>query len=53
VAEFAEQLRESGYAQGRSMADVLTLAEGVAADLANDADVQEFVQLVRQANDLQ
>lgn len=53
VAEFAEQLRESSYAQDRTLRDVLALAENVAADLANDAHVQEFVQLVRQASEVQ
>jgi Ca-activated chloride channel homolog len=49
VAGFAEQLRGSGYAQGRSLADVLTIARRVAPQLANDPDVQEFVQLVERA----
>ncbi|MFL5804945.1 MAG: vWA domain-containing protein [Roseiflexaceae bacterium] len=49
VAGFAEQLRGSGYAQGRSLADVLTIARRVAPQLVNDTDVQEFVQLVERA----
>ena len=52
VAGFAEQLRGSGYAQDRSMADILAIAESVAQEMANDAEVQEFVELVRQASDL-
>jgi Ca-activated chloride channel family protein len=52
VAGFAEQLRGSGYAQDRSMADILAIAEPVAQEMANDAEVQEFVELVRQASDL-
>jgi Ca-activated chloride channel family protein len=52
VAGFAEQLRESGYVQDRSMEDVLRVAEQVAERAANDQDVQEFVELVRQASSL-
>jgi Ca-activated chloride channel family protein len=52
VAGFAEQLRGSGYAQDRSMADILAIAEPVAQEMANDAEVQEFVHLVRQASNL-
>jgi Ca-activated chloride channel homolog len=52
VAGFAEQLRGSGYAQDRTLADVLDLARRVAPRLANDADVQEFVRLVQRAKDL-
>jgi hypothetical protein len=49
VAGFAEQLRGSGYAQDRSLADVLTIARRIAPQLANDNDVQEFLQLVELA----
>jgi len=49
VAGFAEQLRGSGYAQDRSLADVLTIARRVAPQLANDTDVQEFVHLIERA----
>ncbi len=49
VAGFAEQLRHSGYAQERSLDEVLVIAERVAGQLANDKDVQEFVSLVERA----
>jgi Ca-activated chloride channel family protein len=49
AAAFAEQLRDSGYAQNRTLDDVLVLAEDVAPQFANDSQVQEFVALVRQA----
>jgi Ca-activated chloride channel family protein len=52
VAGFAEQLRGSAYAQAHSLADVLEIARRVAPQLANDADVQEFVRLVERAKDL-
>ncbi len=52
VSEFAEQLRQSGYAQERSMGDVLALAEAVAPQFGNNDEVQEFVELVRQATTL-
>jgi Ca-activated chloride channel family protein len=53
VAGFAEQLRGSGYAQDRSLADLLAIAQRIAPQLANDADVQEFVQLIQRAQGLQ
>jgi Ca-activated chloride channel family protein len=49
VAGFAEQLRNSGYAQDRSFADVMTITERIAPQFANDQDFQEFRQLVEQA----
>jgi Ca-activated chloride channel family protein len=49
VAGFAEHLRGSGYAQDIPLAEVLALAEAVAPQFANDSEVQEFVELVRQA----
>lgn len=52
VAGFAEQLRNSGYAQDRSLADVLTIVERIAPQLSNDQDVQELLQLVEQANNI-
>ncbi|HET9221602.1 MAG TPA: VWA domain-containing protein [Roseiflexaceae bacterium] len=52
VADFAEQLRGSAYAQNHSLADVLEIARRIAPQLANDADVQEFVALVERAKSL-
>jgi Ca-activated chloride channel family protein len=52
AAAFAEQLRGSGYAQDRSLADVLAIAQRVAPQLANDADAQEFVRLVERAKEI-
>lgn len=49
VAAFAEQLRDSPSARSSSLADVLTIAQRIAPLLANDQDVQEFVQLVTKA----
>jgi Ca-activated chloride channel family protein len=49
VAGFAENLRGSGYAQDRPLNQVLEIAERVEPQFANDTDVQEFVQLIRQA----
>jgi len=53
VAGFAEQLRGSEFARTFSTADVLTIAQNVASQLPKDADVQEFSQLVQQADQLQ
>ncbi len=52
VAGFAEHLRGSGYVQGRSLEDVLAIAERIAPDLGNDNEVQEFVELVRKATEI-
>jgi len=49
VAEFAEILRESYWAQTSTLASVLEEAERVEKLLPGDADVAEFVELVRQA----
>ncbi|MCE2462384.1 MAG: von Willebrand factor type A domain-containing protein [Dehalococcoidia bacterium] len=49
VAEYAEILRESYWAQGGSLEDVLTVAERVQGLLVEDSDVAEFVGLVVQA----
>ena len=49
VAEYAEILRESYWAQSGSLEDVLTMAERVRGLLAEDSDVAEFVNLVTQA----
>jgi Ca-activated chloride channel homolog len=52
VAVFAEILRGSAYAGDRTLADVRTLAAEVAAELANDPDVQELLQLIEIAERL-
>lgn len=49
VAEFAEILRESYWAQDGDLASVRRLAQSVAVGLADDADMAEFVYLVTQA----
>lgn len=50
VAQFAEILRHSPYAQGQRMSDVLNLARIVQFQLPFDSDVSEFVYLVERAN---
>jgi Ca-activated chloride channel family protein len=52
VAGFAEQLRASGMG-APSLADVLTIAERIAPQLANDNDVQEFAELIARAIEIQ
>ena len=52
VAGFAEQLRGSGMG-APSLDDVLAIAQRIAPQLANDADIQEFAQLVERAIELQ
>jgi Ca-activated chloride channel family protein len=49
VAEYAEVLRGSYWAQDNTLAGVLEEAERVAELLPEDEDVAEFVELVRQA----
>lgn len=49
VAEYAEILRESYWAQDSSLEDVRTLARQVSALLPDDPDVTEFANLVTQA----
>ena len=49
VAEYAEILRESYWAQDGSLEDVLTMAERVQGLLAEDSEIAEFVGLVAQA----
>ena len=46
VAEYAEILRESYWAQGSSLEEVQALAQRVSTMLPDDPDVTEFVQLV-------
>ena len=50
VAEYAEILRESYWAQDSSLTEVRVLAERVSALLPEDPDVAEFVRLVAQAD---
>jgi Ca-activated chloride channel family protein len=52
VAEYAEILRGSYWAQEASLADVAHAAQRIAASLPQDAAVQEFAQLAAQANAL-
>jgi hypothetical protein len=52
VAEFAEVLRESYWAQNTKLEDVLALAQRLSAAMPDDADVTEFVYLVSQTNRL-
>jgi Ca-activated chloride channel family protein len=52
VAEYAEVLRESYWAQDSSLGDVLREARRVSEYLPRDRDVEEFIDLVRQANRL-
>lgn len=52
VAEYAEVLRESYWAQESSIGAVLAEARRVSEELPYDPDVEEFVELVRKANRL-
>ncbi len=49
VAEYAEVLRGSFWAESNTLAGVLEEAERVAELLPHDADMAEFVELVKQA----
>ena len=50
VAEFAEIIRESYWAQNSTLAGVLEEAERISKALPEDPQVQEFVEMVRKAN---
>jgi Ca-activated chloride channel family protein len=52
VAEYAEILRGSYWAEGSTLAAVLEEAQAVSSLLPEDADVAEFVQLVQRANEI-
>jgi Ca-activated chloride channel family protein len=52
VAEYAEILRQSYWAKGSSLENVLGLAQRVKQALPNDKDVAEFAQLVSRASQL-
>ncbi|HKZ69200.1 MAG TPA: hypothetical protein VJ020_03920 [Anaerolineales bacterium] len=49
VAQFAELLRYSPYAQGTSLNDLRIRADRLSVQLAHNPDVVEFAQLVNQA----
>ena len=50
VAEYAEILRGSYWAEGSTLGAVLEEAQAVSSLLSGDPDVVEFVELVREAN---
>jgi Ca-activated chloride channel family protein len=50
--EFAEILRQSYWAKGASLQDVLERAREVSEDFEDDADVTELADLIRKANRL-
>ena len=52
VAEFAEILRGSYWAKGNSLAKLVPVSDALAKELANDEQVQELAQMIRQAADL-
>ncbi|MEM7536988.1 MAG: von Willebrand factor type A domain-containing protein [Chloroflexota bacterium] len=52
IAEYAEILRESYWAQDSHMSDVRMIAEQAADFFVGDEDVDEFLGLVRQAEQL-
>jgi Ca-activated chloride channel homolog len=52
VTEYAEILRQSYWARGSSLENVLGLAQRVKQALPDDADVAEFAQLVSRASQI-
>jgi Ca-activated chloride channel family protein len=52
VAEYAEILRQSPFALDGNLAAVLSLAQGALERYPQDTAIQEFVQLVQQAQNL-
>jgi len=52
VAEFAEIMRESYWAQNSTLAGVLEEAERISKALPEDPQVQEFVEMVRKADQI-
>jgi hypothetical protein len=50
VAEFAEIIRESYWAQNSTLAGVLEEAERISKALPENPQVQEFVEMVRKAD---
>ena len=53
VAEYAEVLRESYWAQDSSLKDVRRMADRVSEFFTDDSDVAEFVSLVNRAEQLE
>jgi Ca-activated chloride channel family protein len=53
VAQFAEILRRSPYTGEVGLAQLRSYAERVARELGDDADVQEFAQLVSRAGEIE
>jgi Ca-activated chloride channel family protein len=52
VAEFAEILRQSYWAQGAELGDVLTQAQALSREYGSDTDVIELVDLIAKAGSL-
>jgi Ca-activated chloride channel family protein len=52
VAEFAEILKESYWAKGSDLSQVLALAKSVAREFDNRKDILEFVKLVANAKEM-
>ena len=52
VAQFAELLRHSPYANGTDLSDIRVRAERLSAQLPGDPDVYEFAQLVGRATQI-
>ncbi len=53
AAEFAEILRESYWARGSALGDLLAPASELVRELPDDADIIELAQMIRRAADLQ
>ncbi len=52
VAQFAEVLRQSPYAEGATLNDLRTRADRLSVQLPEDPDVAEFAQLVSRATQI-
>jgi len=52
AAQFAEVLRESFYAKGENLDDVLALAQELSSQMKGDSDVIEFTAMVSRAKKL-
>jgi Ca-activated chloride channel homolog len=52
AAQFAEVMRESYYAKGENLDDVLTLAQELSSQMKGDDDVIEFTAMVSRAKKL-
>ena len=53
AAEFAEILRGSFWAKESQLADLVTVADGLAREMSGNQDAQELARLIRQAADLE